>query len=188
MVWNHFEQIFVDGVRRYAKCKHCNKQLTGRSNDGTTHLKDHFSVCVRKNTRDIRQHILVQGQKTTDGKAYMSKYSFDAEVSREELAQMIILHDYPLSIAEHYGFRRYSGTLQPLFKVPCRPTIKSTIMNIYEKKKSHTVKSFEDIDSRIALTSDMWTASNQKKGYMAITAHYIDGNWKLQNRIMRYLI
>nr|KAJ0202220.1 hypothetical protein LSAT_V11C600333530 [Lactuca sativa] len=182
--WNHFDLIFVDGVRRWAKCVHCKKQLTGRSNDGTTHLKDHYRICVGKNTRDIRQHILVQGQKTVDGKAYMSKYSFDAEVSRDELAKMIIIHDYPLSIVEHYGFRKYTKSLQPLFKVPCRNTVKGDIMKI---KKCHILKCFEENASRIALTSDMWTASNQKKGYMAITAHYIDVNWKLQNQIMSFI-
>ncbi|CAI9288955.1 unnamed protein product [Lactuca saligna] len=41
--------------------------------------------------------------------------------------------------------------------------------------------------SRIALTSDMWTTSNQKKGYMAITTHYIYVNWKLQNQIMSFI-
>nr|KAJ0224968.1 hypothetical protein LSAT_V11C100025810 [Lactuca sativa] len=170
--WSHFVPIYIDGVRRWAKCKYCKKQLTGRSNDGTTHLKDHYRICLRKNTRDIRQHILVQGQKTIDGKAYMSKYSFDDEVSRDELAKMIIIHDYPLSIVEHYGFRKYTESLQPLFKVPCHNTVKGDIMKN---------------DSRIALTSDMWTASNQKKGYMAITTHYIDGNWKLQNQIMSFI-
>nr|KAJ0215359.1 hypothetical protein LSAT_V11C300147760 [Lactuca sativa] len=126
--WSHSIPIYIDGVRRWAKCKYCKKQLTGRSNDGTTHLKDHYRICLRKNTRDIRQHILVQGQKTIDGKAYMSKYSFDAEVSRDELAKMIIIHDYLLSIVEHYDFRKYTENLQPLFKVPCRNTVKGDIM------------------------------------------------------------
>ncbi|XP_074315247.1 zinc finger BED domain-containing protein RICESLEEPER 2-like [Silene latifolia] len=41
--------------------------------------------------------------------------------------------------------------------------------------------------SKIALTTDMWTSSNQKKGYMAVTAHFIDISWKLQSRILRFL-
>nr|KAJ0211667.1 hypothetical protein LSAT_V11C400211500 [Lactuca sativa] len=161
--WNHFDPVFV-GDGRSA----CIAILTNRSNDGTIHLKDHYRIYPRKNTRDVRQHILVQEQKTIDGKAYMSKYSFDAEVSKDELAKMTIIHDYLLSIVEHY----YTKSLQPLFKVPCRNIVKGDITKN---------------DGKIALTSDMWTSSNQKKGYMAITTHYIDCNGKLQNQIMSFI-
>ncbi|KAL5570406.1 hypothetical protein UlMin_026981 [Ulmus minor] len=33
----------------------------------------------------------------------------------------------------------------------------------------------------------MWTASNQKKGYMVVTAHYIDDSWILQSKILRFM-
>ncbi|CAN1130269.1 hypothetical protein LINPERPRIM_LOCUS13113 [Linum perenne] len=33
---------------------------------------------------------------------------------------MILVHEYPLSIVDHIGFRRYSFSLQPLFQVPSR--------------------------------------------------------------------
>ena len=42
----------------------------------------------------------------------------------------------------------------------------------------------EKLENRIAITTDTWT-SNQKKGYMAITVHYIDESWLLQHRIVR---
>ncbi|KAF1894378.1 hypothetical protein Lal_00027137 [Lupinus albus] len=38
--------------------------------------------------------------------------------------------------------------------------------------------------SRFAITTDMWTASNQNKGYMAITTHFIDDSWVLQSRLV----
>ncbi|XVF21307.1 hypothetical protein REPUB_Repub12eG0079700 [Reevesia pubescens] len=41
-------------------------------------------------------------------------------------------------------------------------------------------------ESRIAITTDMWTADHQKKGYLALTAHFIDSSWTLQKRIIRY--
>jgi len=49
---------------------------------------------------------------------------YNAENARKELAHAVILHEYPLSIVDHIGFRRYSAPLQPLFQVPCRNTIK----------------------------------------------------------------
>ena len=100
---------------------------------------------------------------------------------------MIIIHEYPLSIVEHHGFRKFLGGLQPLFKVPSRNTIKSDIFKIYDFERQRTLKMLEKNTSRVAITTDMWTASNQKKGFMALTAHFIDQNWNMQSRIMRYI-
>jgi hypothetical protein len=35
-----------------------------------------------------------------------------------------VLHDYPLSIVDHAGFRRFVHALQPLFKLHTRNTIR----------------------------------------------------------------
>ncbi|PON70055.1 Ribonuclease H-like domain containing protein [Trema orientale] len=104
---------------------------------------------------------------------------------------MIILHEYPLSMVDHEGFREYSNSLQPLFKVVTRNNIRSDIFKIFEdekkKKKKKTMKLFECNKSRIAITTDLCTANNQKRGYMTLTAHYIDDSWTLKTRVMRYI-
>ncbi|CAN1192979.1 Putative AC9 transposase [Linum perenne] len=33
----------------------------------------------------------------------------------------------------------------------------------------------------------MWTATNQKRGYMAVTAHYIDNAWNLRSYLLRFV-
>ncbi|KAG6505971.1 hypothetical protein ZIOFF_031285 [Zingiber officinale] len=98
---------------------------------------------------------------------------------------MIILHEYPLSMVDHVGFRRYSYALQPIFKVVSRNKIKTDIMKIFEYERNKTMKLLDSNASRIALTTDMWTTSNKKKGFMAITSHFIDVSWKLQSRLVR---
>lgn len=90
--------------------------------------------------------------------------SFSHEGARKEHAKMIIMHEYPLSIMDHIGFKRYSSFLQPLFKVPCRNTIKKEIFQIYEVERAWTLSFLESNASRVAITTYMWTASNQKKG------------------------
>ena len=52
-----------------------------------------------------------------------------------------------------------------------------------ERKKA--IEYMAGIQSRVAITSDLWTSDNQKRGYMAITAHFIDESWTLRNIIMR---
>ncbi|KZV22165.1 hypothetical protein F511_33795 [Dorcoceras hygrometricum] len=117
----------------------------------------------------------------------LGTYHFNQDHARKELAHMITLHEYPLSMVDHVGFKRYSYALQPLFKVVSRNTIKNDIMKIFEYEKEKTMKLLDSNASRIALTTDMWTSSNQKRGFMAITSHFIDVSWKLQSRLVRFI-
>ncbi|KAL5560719.1 hypothetical protein UlMin_036930 [Ulmus minor] len=161
VVWNHFSKRKCDGLWK-AVCNYCDKKLGGESKNGTRHLHDHFKRCPLRTQRHITQ-------------------------SMKKLAQTIIRYEYSLSIVDHEGFVEYSNTLQPMFKVVSRNTIRSNILKMYKAEKVKAIKLIEDNKSRIAITTDMWTASNQKKGYMVVTAHYIDDSWILQSKILRFM-
>jgi hypothetical protein len=115
----------------------------------------------------------------------VEKYVFDQGVARKELALMICFHEYPLSIVDHVGFRRFCAALQPLFKVVSRNTIRKDILDMYQVQKLSMVKQVEQQQSRIAVTTDLWTANYQKKGYMAVTVHYVDESWNLKSYLLR---
>ena len=53
---------------------------------------------------------------------------------------MIILHEYPLSIVEHIVFRSCSASLQPMFKIVTRNTIKRDILSIYDFEKDKSMQ------------------------------------------------
>ena len=91
-------------------------------------------------------------------------YSFDEDIARRELSNAIILHEYPLSIVYHFGFKRYSMALQPLFKVPSRNTIKSDILKIYDNEKEKIMKLVQSNQSKVAIKTDMWTLVIKRKG------------------------
>jgi hypothetical protein len=59
-----------------------------------------------------------------NGKVNVDNYTFDQDTAREELGNMIVLHDYPLSIVDHAGFRRFVHAVQPLFNLHTRNTIR----------------------------------------------------------------
>ena len=82
------------------------------------------------------------------------------------------------------GFRDFASSLQPLFKMVSHNKIMDDIMKIYEFEKWKMSSYLEKLETRMVITTDMWT-SNQKKGYMAITVHYIDESWLLQHHIIR---
>ncbi|KAK3211840.1 hypothetical protein Dsin_016546 [Dipteronia sinensis] len=67
-----------------------------------------------------------------------------------------------------------------------RNTLKSEIFKLYNFERDKTKKLLESIESRVAITTDMWTSST-KMGYMVVTMHFIDKSWVLHSRIMRFI-
>ena len=127
VVWNDFKKVKVSGIVK-AQCLHSHKQLGGKSTNGTRHLHDHLKICTLKKIKlkgqqkTLEQSALRFGSK--GGKISVENYTFDPEIARKELAAIIVLHEYPLSIVDHAGFRRFVSALQPLFKMMTRNTIR----------------------------------------------------------------
>ena len=127
---------------------------------------------------------MLKATKTKEGDVEIRTFKFDQDTTQRELANMVILHEYPLSI-EHLGFHRFMGMAQPLFKIPSRNTLKSDILQIYDYERVKLNGLLEKNKGRIALTINMWTSHNQRKGFIAITTHFVDNSWTLQSRIIR---
>ncbi|CAN1291856.1 Zinc finger BED domain-containing protein RICESLEEPER 2 [Linum perenne] len=183
-VWQHFVRLKVKGLLK-ARCNKCRKLLGATAGSGTSHLREHISRCPKRIMKDIRQMLLTKNLKGDVHKSIGTK--FDADEGRRALASMIILHEYPMCIVDHIGFRRFLFIIQPLFHCPTRNTIKGDIFKIFDSEKKLLKKQLDANQSRIAITSDMWTASNQKKGFMVVTAHFIDEGWNIQSYILRFL-
>ena len=150
-MWKHFTHLVVNNEEK-AQCNYCKKIFVGKSSYGTSHLKQHFDRCLRRKAvgGDIRQMIL-----KTDSKGNFNSIAFNEKQGMEKLAKMIILHDYPLSMVGHRGFRDFTTTIQPLFKCPCRNNVKKHILNIYREERDKVMKLIENNDSGVAITTDM---------------------------------
>jgi len=128
-VWNEFTKVKV-GNNEYAKCNYCSKKLSGLSKNGTNHLKCHLKTCVLKKIKLNGQTMVQSGlrfNRTDAGIVSVENYTFDQDIARAELSAMIVLHEYPLSMVDHVGFRRFVRALQPLFKMGTRNTIRYKI-------------------------------------------------------------
>ena len=98
-----------------------------------------------KDIRDVRQQVLIKQQNKVDGTMNLNTYQFDQVRVRNKLARMVILHEYPLSIVDHIGFREFVTELQPMFKLVIRNTLKSDILKIYDNENG----------SRMIITTNM---------------------------------
>ena len=186
-VWSHFQKIRQksDGVVK-ARCIYCKRKYVGHGKSGTSHLKDHVKACFVKKCQDNKQKFLTPGVMMGEGKkGNIQTYNYNPKFARKQLAYLIIMHEYPLSMVDHIGFRRFCHALNPSFHVVSRNTLKKDIFKIYDVERVKSMRFMERCKGKISLTTDMWTSINKKRGFMVVMAHFIDDSWKLKSRIIR---
>ncbi|XP_071698789.1 zinc finger BED domain-containing protein RICESLEEPER 1-like [Rutidosis leptorrhynchoides] len=87
VVWNHFEKVRkADSC--YAVCVHCQKKLSGSSNSGTTHLRNHLMRCLKRSNFDVSQILSAKKKKkeehVTIANANISYDSYNGVQIKEE--------------------------------------------------------------------------------------------------------
>ena len=204
IVWEHFTIETVSAGCRRAYCKQCNQSFaysTGSKVAGTSHLKRHIAkgTCPAllrnqdKNQLSPYTPNSRTGNSTSDPPKRRYRTSstpqimFDADRCRHEIARMIIMHDYPLHMVEHPGFLTFVQNLQPQFNMVSFNTVQGDCVATYLTEKLHLIKFIEGIPGRVCLALDLWTSS-QSVGYVFITGHFIDSDWKLQKRLLNVVM
>lgn len=51
---------------------------------------------------------------------------------------------------------------------------RSDIMENYKTERKKAIEYMSMNQGRVVVTTDIWTTDSQKKGYMAVTTHFID--------------
>jgi len=185
-VWEEFTKIRVGGVVTKGQCVHCNAEISAKRGARTSAMSTHLKRCkVRKSVMNIENQ-LKSTVMSPEGVA-LKEWRFSQDVSRRELGRMISLHGMPFSVVEYDGFRRFVSTLNPAFKMTSRRTIATDTMKAFKEQKQALREALRTANSRVSLTMDMWT-SNQTLGYMCVTCHFLDANWKMHKRIMKFSV
>lgn len=219
VVWDHFERVKKADIW-YAVCVHCNKKLSGSSNSGTTHLRNHLLRCLKtsESNYDVSQLLSAKKRKKENTvsianvrydevkrkdepiKTAIVTYEpeqrkddffnftsgrFSQERSQLDLARMIILHGYPLNMADHVGFKVFVKNLQPLFNVVPNSMVEFSCMDIYAKEKKKVYEILSKLHGRINISVEKWS-SRESSEYLCLTAHYVDDDWKVEKKILNF--
>lgn len=90
VVWNHFERVRKADIC-YAVCIHCTKKLSGSSNSGTTHLRNHLMRCLkRSSTIDVSQ-LLAAKRRKKDSTLSLTNITFDEGQRKDDYIKPTIL-------------------------------------------------------------------------------------------------
>ncbi|KAJ6813704.1 zinc finger BED domain-containing protein RICESLEEPER 2 [Iris pallida] len=200
MVWEHFTVEAASGGCTRACCKLCKQTFaysSGSKIAGTSHLKRHIALgsCPKIKMMEKQNLAFASGSKT-DGEGiepprrrYRSSLNslFDQELSCENLARMIILHEYPLHMVEQPAVMAFVQSLQPRFKMPSFSEIDAEVLAIYHREKQNLMEIFGTLSGRISLTISLWTTS-QTLGYVCLNGQFIDSDWKLHRRMLNFMM
>ncbi|WVZ98201.1 hypothetical protein U9M48_043670 [Paspalum notatum var. saurae] len=181
--WKEFEPIIEDGEIVHAKCVHCHDYLIGKQGIGTSHIKKHLEQCkLRAKLTDLVDKMHAGGKPADID--LLDNWVYGSDMARRALVRMIVLHEFPFSIVE---YKRFVSSFNPLFKMVSRTTIKLDCMRTFEGAKLELRELFKNSSSRVSLTTDMWT-SNQTLGYLCVTCHWISNAWKMEKRIIKFVM
>ncbi|CAB4444399.1 unnamed protein product [Rhizophagus irregularis] len=81
-------------------------------------------------------------------------------------------------VVENDDFIAFITTLDPRYKLPSRQTVSIKIQEIYESQCKILKTYFSKLSSKVAITTDVWTACTNQ-AYMSVTLHWIDDEWKM---------
>ncbi|CAB5213586.1 unnamed protein product [Rhizophagus irregularis] len=178
-VWQHYEKVDDNGVHVYTKCKYCDKRYS--KNCSTTTLNDHWK----------KKHLKIQPGGVGSIEAAFNNASNTQSQAEDhadildKLVNWVIDDCQPFKVVDGVLFREFIASLNSKFRVPSRQTLRNKIDNKYTHYKNNIIKLFQENNSKIAFTSDMWT-SDTGAPYMVLTAHWINNEWNLKHAIIAF--
>ncbi|CAB5359322.1 unnamed protein product [Rhizophagus irregularis] len=143
-------------------------------------------------TRAPSTHLKVQpGGAGSIEIAFSKAQTTNAKLQGEEyldilnnLVDWVIADCQPFRVVDNLHFKKFITSLNSRFQIPLRQTLRKKIDEKYRQYKK-VIKIFQENDSKISFTSDMWT-SDTGASYMVLTAHWIDDKWDLKYTVIAF--
>ncbi|XP_034586733.1 zinc finger BED domain-containing protein RICESLEEPER 2-like [Setaria viridis] len=181
-VWEYYEPdlVEIDGVLK-AICKYCGTKLTANRKSGTNSLRTHIAEhCPTIPSDDRNKFVATMKKKPVD-----SSFTFNQQRSRDLMIAWCVRADVAFNKFDDEGFEPWMESLQPAFRCIGRQMIRNECVAKFERAKIELRSELQSLNSRICFTSDLWT-SNQKLGYICVTAHYIGPDFVLKKKIIAF--
>ncbi|XP_040952762.1 zinc finger BED domain-containing protein DAYSLEEPER [Gossypium hirsutum] len=168
-----------------AQCNHCKTIFSAKSSSGTSHLRRHLNSCLKKVNKDITQYT-IGIQPSPEGVLSIKNYKFDADECHKAISTFLVCGKHSFRIVEEPGFRYMMRIASPNFKNISRYTAARDVLMYYAKERDRVKEELAKAPGLICLTSDNWNSEHTNDEYICVTAHWVDKDWKLQKRIIRF--
>jgi len=182
VVWDHFTRS-LESTNLVATCNHCGKRFRCDPKiHGTSNLLNHLKrLCPKYLFAAINypNQTTLTFKTSGNNSLLATPQKYNVEVCRKAIVMFVIVDEQSFKVVEGEGFKILCRQLQPLFVVPSRFTIARDCFQLYMDEKVRLKEFFKSNCVRVALTIDCWT-SIQNLGYLTLTTHFIDNDWRYQ--------
>lgn len=207
-LWTHFIE---DTDKKKAKCNYCSTiiSIAGGSNGNLTrHMKSKHALIplvIERQTPIISNSNSLESNQTTsesenitsasprvaDTQQSMSQYIRRPPPIRKveqidrQVVKMVAKGHHALRIVEEKEMRKLIELVShcPGYQLPSRKTLSENLMSRVHEELTVEVKKKVQAVSALSLSTDGWTSRNNES-YIAIVAHFIDEDTKLQSALL----
>ncbi|GJX10086.1 hypothetical protein Tco_0199945 [Tanacetum coccineum] len=116
-------------------------------------------------------------------------FAYEAERCRQQFASFMIQEGLSFN---HFDNPRLSrviqNTLQPRYTKVSRSTLKCDCMKAWKKAKTELIKGFDNLNSSVKLTTDVWSAPHGlPDSYLYVTVHWVDPvTWQMMKHAIAF--
>ena len=172
-VWGYFEKIKNNNIVTSVKCQYCEAEYGTITS--TTSLRRHL-MSVHASIY-MANHLPKQNSHTYAEQHYITI----------QLAQWITVDLQPFNIVEQAEFQEFVHALDPYYTIPCRQTIKEEIDSLFSQRRINIISEINNITSKIALTTDIWSSKYNNTAFLGITMHYINNDWEAKKCLLDFI-
>ncbi|TYG40941.1 hypothetical protein ES288_D12G134900v1 [Gossypium darwinii] len=185
-VWDEMTKLECENKNELkAQCNHCKTIFSAKSSSGTSHLRRHLNSCLKKVNKDITQYT-ISIQPSPEGVPSIKNYKFDADECCKAISTFIVCGKHSFRTVEEPRFRYMMRIASPNFKNISRYTATRDVLMYYAKERDRVKEELAKAPGLICLTSDNWNSEHTNDEYICVTAYWVDKDWKLQKRIIRF--
>nr|XP_020151639.2 zinc finger BED domain-containing protein RICESLEEPER 2 [Aegilops tauschii subsp. strangulata] len=182
MVADHLSLPAPDG----SKCS--SKLRRASSSSGITYrplqvVADHLSLPAPDGTGLKKQKTSSMTNATA-----ISTSKFGQDSPYQDIARLITLHGYPLSIVENEDMRRILKNISPMTNKVSLSDMEEHLLALFQKKKINVKDEIALTSQRISLSASIWTHDGPEPAvnYLCLTAHFITEDWKIHRLVIKF--
>ena len=197
-VWEHFgypgNENGSIATKSRVICRLCKRDMPYKNN--TTNLYDHLD----RHHKEVYMKTEHYKQRQSSGSQQAHQPSLHETIKKAQppfsksserykklanaVAQFIAKDLQPISVVDGEGFKRLMELAEPRFIVPSHTYVTNTLLPALYVDVQHKVKIVLSSAHYCSVTTDLWTAKYQCKGYITLTCHLVDDNFELKSFVL----